>query len=70
LEEPSIARELGEVLEEEDSYVGHTNTSSHLQLGKTQPKKIGSWLEWLDAKRPPSFQPFQPTPNFFQLCFS
>jgi hypothetical protein len=42
LEEPSIARELGEVLEEEDSYVGHTNTSSHLQLGKTQPKKIGS----------------------------
>jgi hypothetical protein len=32
-----------------------TPTSSHLQPRKTQPKKIGSWLEWLDAKRPPSF---------------
>jgi hypothetical protein len=44
-----------------------------LQPGKTQPKKFGSWLEWLDAKRPPSFQPLQPlqpTPKFFGLCFS
>jgi hypothetical protein len=53
--------------------VGHANASSHLQPGKTQPKKIGSWLEWLewlDAKRPPSLQPLQPTPNLFGLCFS
>jgi hypothetical protein len=41
-----------------------------LQPGKTQPKKIGSWLEWLDVTRSPSFQPLQPTSNFFGLYFS